>query len=103
MWRRYVSAAVITACLAGWLAAGAYWLLHLNTVKGLAASIGRSSRTFREEMEQPREELLGQHQFPSGRIVESVRAAWSEGLPVAAYPADLAAEPLAPSERARGR
>jgi hypothetical protein len=103
MWRRYVTAAVITACLVGWLAAGAYWFLHLNTVKVLAESVGRSSRTVREEMEQPRVDLLGQRQFPSGRIAESVRAAWSEGLPVAAYPADLAAEPLAPSERARPR
>jgi hypothetical protein len=92
---RYLGAAVIALLIVGWFASAAYGWLHSSSSLNLAGSVKQSARSFQQELEQPREDLLAEARFPAGRIVDAVKSAWSEGPSVGAYPQDVIGQPPA--------
>lgn len=90
---RYLGAAVIGLLIVGWLASAAYGWFHAGSSLDLAESVKQSARSFQQELEQPREDLLAGAPFPANRIVDAVKSAWSEGPSVGAYPQDVIGQP----------
>jgi len=101
--RKYLGSAIIAALPVAWTVALAYGWLHFNTAVKMAQGVARGTRTFRQELERPRMDLVTERAFPQGCVVDAVKSAWSEGIGLSAYPSDIVTPPAAPSERTRSR
>ncbi len=103
MLRKYVGAVVIALLIAAWLATLAYSFLYVRGASEQAESVGRMTGTFRQELEQPRPELLAARGFPEGCVLEVVKSTWGEGLKIKSYPPGTVGTPALAPERARRR
>jgi hypothetical protein len=103
MLRKYAAAAVVGLLVVAWVTTGVYAWLGLTQTTDLARSIARATEALRQELEQPRLDLVAQNAFPEGRAVGVAKSTWLEGAPVGSYPQEVLGQAAPPAAAPRGR